>query len=111
MSVINKMSKKQALTALVKVAKLQEKLLRKLAGEDKANTKQCPECVKMALDDPKEFREMMGRSSIPRIPHHKDRCDMCEQERQQAMEDYGDDFFDRTSDDEDDEPPFGSHPL
>ena len=34
MSIINKMSKKEALTALVKVAKLQEKLLKKLASSD-----------------------------------------------------------------------------
>ena len=34
MSVINKMSKKQALTTLVKVAKLQEKLLKKLASKE-----------------------------------------------------------------------------
>ena len=42
MSVINRMSKKQALTALVKVAKLQEKLLKKLAkvGDDH----QCERC-------------------------------------------------------------------
>ena len=34
MSVINKMSKKEALTALVKVAKLQQKLLQKLASNE-----------------------------------------------------------------------------
>ena len=54
MSVINRMSKKQALTALVKVAKLQEKLLKKLAQK---RTAKCPHCKElMDLDDPKNHR-------------------------------------------------------
>jgi formylmethanofuran dehydrogenase subunit E len=45
------MSKKQALTALVKVAKLQEKLLKKLAQKRTAKCSDCGE--QMDLDDPK----------------------------------------------------------
>ena len=72
MSVINKMSKKQALTALVKVAKLQEKLLKKLATdqheEDEEHVDKCFHCGDVLPDvgwDEKDlFGEKMGLQVI-----------------------------------------------